>query len=861
MTKLFHILFLFCCTGLMIVYGQQADTINVSQTESDTLTSVPTDSAAVEDSLTASDDEVDAVVYASASDSLLFDVKNKKMNIYGNGELKYKQTDLVSGKIIIDFPTNELEAFGVADTADTTGETFVETPQLTEEGETYQGSYIKYNFQTQRGYISLAKNEEEGSRYEGQRIKKVSKDVFFIEDGIYTTCGGEDPVTYFTAKKMKVIHKDKIIAEWIFMYIGGVPLPVPLPFAVFPAESGRRSGIIAPSYGRIGNRGWYFRNFGYYLALSDYMDLALTGDYYTRGGWGTRSRFRYAKRYNYSGNINAGYSVITTGEENDPDRTKQIDWNLSVFHNQQFNPSTRLDANLQFQSSTYLENNSVSYDDLLKQDIISNATLNKRWDNGTSLVLNYSRRQNLQSGNIYETLPSASYNVPVFYPFRDKYSTSRDQQWYELIGVNYSGKLTNQRNKIEGDLNIRGGVQHNVSVNASPKVGYFNFTPAVNYTEKWYNKRIEKEVVPEYSVDSLGNVDTTYSVVDKDIKEINFVRTFDFSLSTQTKLYGMFNINNFGVEAIRHTVTPSISYNYRPDFSEDKFGYYGEYVDVNGELVSYDLYQNEVFGGVSSGESQSINFSVGNVFEMKTLKDPTDTTSQQEKIQLLNLTASTGYNFAADKFKLSDLRLNYRTQVGNWLNFSGSSIYSFYIYKDGLINKFLVSEGRGLFRLTNFNFTISTTLSGEKLSGEERRSGFGEDEESDYAAFNKSDYIALYDEVPSDFSIPWNLSLNYNYNMSKANPDNPTIRSTIGANLSMNLTEKWKLTFRGNYDFDANELTAPQVTIYRDLDCWEMNFTWNPIGTYSGFRFEIRMKAPELRDIKVTKTRDIFTGR
>lgn len=845
----------------MIVYGQQADTINVSQTESDTLTSVPTDSAAVEDSLTASDDEVDAVVYASASDSLLFDVKNKKMNIYGNGELKYKQTDLVSGKIIIDFPTNELEAFGVADTADTTGETFVETPQLTEEGETYQGSYIKYNFQTQRGYISLAKNEEEGSRYEGQRIKKVSKDVFFIEDGIYTTCGGEDPVTYFTAKKMKVIHKDKIIAEWIFMYIGGVPLPVPLPFAVFPAESGRRSGIIAPSYGRIGNRGWYFRNFGYYLALSDYMDLALTGDYYTRGGWGTRSRFRYAKRYNYSGNINAGYSVITTGEENDPDRTKQIDWNLSVFHNQQFNPSTRLDANLQFQSSTYLENNSVSYDDLLKQDIISNATLNKRWDNGTSLVLNYSRRQNLQSGNIYETLPSASYNVPVFYPFRDKYSTSRDQQWYELIGVNYSGKLTNQRNKIEGDLNIRGGVQHNVSVNASPKVGYFNFTPAVNYTEKWYNKRIEKEVVPEYSVDSLGNVDTTYSVVDKDIKEINFVRTFDFSLSTQTKLYGMFNINNFGVEAIRHTVTPSISYNYRPDFSEDKFGYYGEYVDVNGELVSYDLYQNEVFGGVSSGESQSINFSVGNVFEMKTLKDPTDTTSQQEKIQLLNLTASTGYNFAADKFKLSDLRLNYRTQVGNWLNFSGSSIYSFYIYKDGLINKFLVSEGRGLFRLTNFNFTISTTLSGEKLSGEERRSGFGEDEESDYAAFNKSDYIALYDEVPSDFSIPWNLSLNYNYNMSKANPDNPTIRSTIGANLSMNLTEKWKLTFRGNYDFDANELTAPQVTIYRDLDCWEMNFTWNPIGTYRGFRFEIRMKAPELRDIKVTKTRDIFTGR
>lgn len=808
--------------------------------------------------------DVDAVVTATATDSLTFDVQNKKMNVYGNGELKYKQTDLKSGKIFVDFNTNSLDAFGVADTSDTTGQKLMQTPELTEAGETYQGTSIKYNFKTQRGFISLAKNEAEGQRYSGQKVKKVSKEVYFIEEGIYTTCEGDDPVTYFSANKMKVIHKDKVIARWIFMYIGGVPVPIPIPFAVFPAEGGRRSGIITPSYGQIGNRGWYFRNFGYFWAISDYMDLALTADYYTRGGWGTRGRYRYAKRYDFSGNINAGYSRIIIGDDNDPDKSEQVDWNLSLFHNQQFDPNTRLDVNLQFQSSSYLTNNSVSYNDLLQRDIISNATLNKRWDNGTSMTLNYNRRQNLESGDIYETLPSINYNVPILYPFRSKYSSSRDQKWYELIGINYSGQLKNQRDKVDGDLNIRAGIQHNTSIKASPKIGYFSFTPSVNYTEKWYNKKTKKVIVEQFVTDSTGAiVDTAHSVEDQDVKEFNFLRTYSFSLSAQTKLYGMFNINSLGIEALRHTITPTISYNYQPDFSKDGYGYYSEYYDTTGQLRRFDQFGNEVFGGVGSGEQQSINFSVGNVFEIKTIKDPTDTTSRQDKIQLLNLSANVGYNMAADSIKLSDLSLSYRTQVGDYLNFSGSSSYTFYDFRDGTkVNEFLVDKGKGLFRMTNLNFSLSTNLSGDKLSGEEKKSGFGnEDVDSEYSAFNKSDYIGLYDEVPSDFSIPWNLNLNYNFNLNKQTPDESSIRSTLGASLSISLSQAWKLTFRGNYDFQEHEVTAPQVTIYRDLDCWEMNFTWNPVGTYRGFRFEIRMKAPELRDIKVTKSRDIFSGR
>ncbi|MFC2136388.1 putative LPS assembly protein LptD, partial [Bacteroidota bacterium] len=818
---------------------------------------------AVHDTLRRNKIDIDAVVYAKAADSLLFDVKNKMMFIYGSGEMKYKQSDLQSGRIDVDFEKNILDAIGIVDTSDSTGNTYLQTPELSERGEAYEGHSIKYNFKTQRGFISLAKNKAADSRYEGKKVKKVDKDVYFIEDGLYTTCDSANPHTHFEASEMKVMQGDKVVAKWIFMYIGGVPLPIPLPFGVFPNESGRRSGIIAPGYGYSATRGQYFKNFGYFFAISDYVDLALTGDYYMKGGWGAHGRVRYAKRYDFSGSINGGFSNLTTGEENDPDYSQQKDWNISVHHNQQFNPTTRLDVNLQFQSSTYLSNNSISYNDLLRQNVVSNATFSKRWDeSGNSISINYNRNQNLQTGNITETLPSITFNKPLEYPFKSKTSSTRDQAWYELIGYSYSGQFKNARNKTGGELTSRMGAQHNISASASPKIGYFNISPRVSYKEKWYDKHIKREVITLEKIDSeTGAVTYQDTLVEREVKKIGFVRTFDFSMSASTKIYGMWNANMLGIEAFRHTITPSISYNYRPDFSEDKWGYYDSYIDENGEIVNYDKYQDGVFGGVSSGEQQSLRLSIGNVFEMKTMKDMTDTLSQAQKIQLLNVNLSTGYNFAADSLKLSDLSVSYRTQIGNLLNFNGSSSFTFYDFNDSgrKINKFLASSGKGLFRMTNFNFSISTTLSGDEISGETRRGE--EDTEDEYDAFKKSDFIALYDEQPPDFAIPWNLSASYNYNLSKPSPNSHTKSASMSLNLTFSLTKNWKFTTRAGYDFVNDEITAPQVTVYRDLHCWEMNLTWNPLGRYRGFFFEIRMKAPELRDIKVTKSSGLYTGR
>jgi lipopolysaccharide assembly outer membrane protein LptD (OstA) len=817
--------------------------------------------------------DINAVITANAADSLIFRVKEKKMYLHGSSELKYKQTDLKSDKIFIDYNTSDLEAFGRADTSDTAKVKLRGSPQLKEGNDTYEGKSIRYNFKTQRGFISFAKNREQDQRYEGEKVKKVDKSTYFIEDGMFTSCASDTPHTYFKASKMKVMQQDKIVARWIFMYIGGVPIPIPIPFAVFPNETGRRSGIIIPSYGYSADRGQYFHNIGYFFALNDYVDLTLTGDYYTKGGYGLRGRSRYAKRYNFNGSFEAGFSNISIGEANDPasKRTEQKDWRLSLNHYQQIDPTSQLSANIQFLSSDYLSRNSTDYNTLLSQQIFSSASYNKSWD-GSNLSVNYSRTQYLDSTKNYdESLPNISYSHNIFYPFRkDQSFTDGKQKWYELIGITYSGQFSNNRSRRNGIVDSKMGVQHNISMNFTPRVGYINITPNFSYSEKWYTKRSKLETV--YKIDQatkkLIPTDSTKETIENGLY---FVRTFSSGVSASTKLYGIMNPNLLGVESFRHTITPSVSYNYTPDFSDDKWGYYDSYTNASGQQVKYDRYQSQIFNGAGSGKSQSINFSLGNVFEMKMIKEPGDTTKEQKKIQLLNLDLSSGYNFAADSLRLQDLQVNYRTQIGDLLNFSGSSRYTFYDFvarevngqtQFTQVNQFLASNGKGLFRLSNFSFSVSTQLSGEKIkSTETTTKEESKNQQEDFQSFKKKDLTTLYDDTQSpDMTIPWNLSLSYNYNLSKFDPSTVSTYSNLGVDLGFSLTKNWKFTMRASYDFENHEVNAPQITIFRELHCWEMNFTWNPLGSYRGFNFVIRMKAPELQDIKLTKSEGLYTG-
>lgn len=807
------------------------------------------------DSLTRKSD-VDSVIYSSASDSLIFSVSKKTMDLYGTGHVRYKETELKSGKIFINFNSNEMEATGLP--KDSLQTEFTELPVLVDKGEEYRGSRMRYNYKTTKGYITYAKTKEAESSYSGARIKKVSKDTYFVENGVYSTCEEDEPHYFFYGSEMKVVQKEQLVGKWIWLAFEQVPFPIPLPFAVVPLESGRRSGFLAPAYGERQGYGKYFSRFGYFWAISDYLDYVLTADYYTKGGYTLNSRLRYAERYSYSGQLEASYSDLFLGEKTDPDYNETKEYKLLLNHNQTITPTSRFDANLQFVSGNFFRQNSTDYNQLLTNDIYSNATYSKTWEEwGSSMSVNYQRRQNLESGDINEVLPSVYFSKSQFYPFK-RSGFRGEQSWYELVGISYNGQLQNKRDKTNGDLRIRGGIQHAASVSASPKLGYINISPGLNYREIWYNKQIVKtSVISPYS-----GLD---SVVTEDVHKLSAVRVFGVSANASTKIYGIFNADKFGIAAVRHILQPSIGISFQPDFSTDSWGYYDYYEKSDGTKIKYNKYEREIYGGASTGESKLLTFRLDNLFEMKTSADPTDTTSKESKIQLLNLGADFNYDLAADSLNLSDIRLSYRTQVADWLSLSGFSSYTLYDYQEnkGAVNRFLVNEGRGLLRLKSLSFSVSTSLSGDKLKSDQDRNEEGSlpEQEEDPLFRDNNTYTGIYDVREADFSIPWSISLNYNYSLTKQNPSQSVSYSNISSNLNFNLTKNWKFTVSGSYDFDRKQFAAPQVTVSRDLHCWLMNFTWNPIGSYTGYRFEIKVKASQLQDLKVTKTDRFFSGR
>ena len=808
---------------------------------------------------------VDTVVTYSASDSIIYSMSTRFMNMYGKGDLKYRTVGLKAERVDVNWATATLMAEGVKDTSDTTGRKFVGLPVLVDGGETYNGHRVAYNFRTQKGKITLGDTEIEQGYYHGEAIKKIEKDVLYVAGGRYTTCDKPDPDYYFFSPKMKVILRDHIVAEPVIFYIADVPV-FALPFGVFPNKSGRRSGLIAPAYGQDARRGTFLSHFGYYWAISDYMDVSTAFDWYTRGGWLNRSLFRYALRYNFIGSIAASVTNLHTGESTDPGRTEQRDYNVQVNHNQQIDPTTRLDVNFTFASGSYFRNVSSNLNEILRQNIVSNATMSKTWEESNrNLSINVYRDQNLVSNDVEERLPSISFSQGQFFPFR-RSSTSRgssvqtaDMNWYELIGITYSGQGQFNRsinyttikslvNPSQDSLRTRntrerGGIAHQLSITASPKSGRFSISPSLSYNEKWYTKSIEK--------DSSGT---------HDVKGFRAVRTFSTGVSASTRFFGIFQPQIFGITGIRHTVTPSLSFSYQPDFSDPRFGYYGTYIDKSGRQVKYSRFEQEIYGGAPSGRQENVSLSVGNLFEMKYRS--IDSSQQERKIQLMNVGANVSYNLAADSLRLSPLNLTYRTDIANILSLSASTTHNFYVFDSNAgtrVNKFLWSNKRYLPDLTSVSFTLSTTLSGKK---KERPSG-GVPEQVQREqervqgeigpAAQMQTYTGLFGEETPDFSIPWNLSLGYTFSQSQFNPRQKLRSSSLNANLSFNLTEKWRFSGSGSYDFTRKEFAAPSINIYRDLHCWEMSFTWFPIGFYRGYRLELRIKAPQLQDLKITK--------
>ena len=830
--------------GLLLVAAAAPAPAQV-KAKSDTL-AARTDTVRRADSLKTAKDTtkvsgVDTVVNYTCTDSIVYSFGTRVMSMYTKAEVKHQHMALKAERIDVNWNTSIVHANGIRDTSDTTGRKYAGTPVMKDGPEDYKGFTLSYNFKTKKGKIDVGDTEIDKGYYHGEEIKKVDRDVMFVENGRYTTCDSADPHYYFYSPKMKVTLRDKIVAEPVYLYVADVPV-FALPFGVFPNKGGRRSGIIAPAYGDDATRGKFLSHMGYYWAISDNMDANFRTDLYTKGGWALYSDYRYALRNYFNGSVSGEYKRLHSGEPTDPQRSEEDSYRLNIFHNQDIDPTSRLNVNFTFASNnSYLNTNDVQQ--ALQQSVYSNATLSKYWE-GTpnSITLNVSRSQNLRDGRIDETLPSLSFNHSQSYPFRSGKKTSDEEaglKWYEMIGISYSAQAAAQQSKVPKivpDVRISSGAIDTVNdfdryrtrylnqsfgIGISPKVGRFTVSPSFSYQDSrtFINN------------DSLERNFNDSSLVTVNHQESNKTGVLSTGVSVSTKFYGMAQPNMLGVNAFRHTVTPSLSFSYEK------------------QILGAD-----VFGG---GKQMFATFNVSNNFEMK-LK-PESEAKEPKKVQLLNVGAAISYNFTADSLRLSPIGVNYRTAIGDLLNIGGNAGFDLYKLQEGVapngdlyyvrVNKFLLGEEHRLARLTNFSVSLSTSLSGER-----KKSDSGREAPTDTTIANrpKSGYVGMYKEEEPDFSIPWRLQLMFDYGENLV-PPYRSRSSAVRGSLEFNLTENWKFSFNGGYDIANRQVVVPDINITRDLHCWIMNFSWTPIGYYKHYRVEIRVKAPQLQDLKVTK--------
>jgi hypothetical protein len=580
-------------------------------------------------------------------------------------------------------------------------------------------------------------------------------------------------------------------------------------------------------------------------------------DVYSRGRWQNQTNIRYALRYNFGGSITARFTSTPEGESTDPNYNKIRQYYVNFTHGQQISPSSHLDINFTFMTRNYFQNFSTNLSDILQQNVVSNATYWKSWESSNrSLSINVYRDQNLITDETNEVLPSVSFSQGTIFPFRKTTktrgltsTTGSDQSFIEMLGFGYNATTYNNQSKIAtvvdsakqspSDQNLTNindflhtktqSLSQGFSFSISPpKLGYFNVSPSLAFSDArtWAQK-----ITPIRTImDSL--------LTDSTSRTKTIIGTVNTGVNVSTKFFGMFQPDIFGITAIRHTVTPT-------------FGLF---------------YNKQIYGDNMQKYSMTGRFDIGNNFEMKIQKG--DSAKTENKIQLINIGASTSYNFVADSMNFSDVGINFRTDIGQYLGISGNAIYNLYVFDPAAhggagarINKFLLKEHGKFGDLTSFSLSLSTSFKGEKKQ-KPSNAGIPDSvkQEQENVSGNSAAtsgqrrmYSSIYDREDADFSIPWNISVGFNFSQSQPTPQSYSRSSSMNVSLSFNLTEKWQVSTSGSYDFVRKQHFIPSVTVARDLHCWQMNFSWYPMGTLEGYRFELKVKAPQLQDIKVTK--------
>ena len=820
---------------------------------------------------------LDQIIKGRATDSLYYDMRKKMVYIYEKGDVTYDNMNLQADFMNIDLDSKNIYAYGQADTID--GEPTVTRPLFTQGGTSLNMDTIAYNIESQRAKIKGIATQQGDGWLIGHDVKKMEDNSIHIADGMYTTCDQTDhPHFYYYMSKAKVIPGDngKVIMGGGHLVIEDVDIPfLGLPEGFFPLSSGPKSGILMPSYGEEARRGFYLRGLGYYFTLSDHIDLALTGGFYTLGSWEAQAVSRYVKKYKYSGSVNFDYASVRTGDKDDPDYVSQNTFRLQWTHSQdaKANPGSTFSASVNLSSSGYSKYSATTLNDMLATQTNSSIAYSKNWA-GTpfSLSMNMAVSQNSQTQALSVTLPNISFNVSKFFPLKRKVKMGQDR-WYEKISMSYSAKLTNSVQAKESDIftsqtlqNMRNGVQHSIPVQASFNLlNYINITPNINYTERWYFKKTEKQWNPE--TNQLENLDPEYG----------FYRLYDYNagISMSTIFYGQWQVRekykDFKLQALRHTVTPSISFSYAPDFGNQKYGYFKTVqADSTGRTQVYSPFTDNAYGIPSSGRSASLNFTLSQSLEAKVLSKQDSTGMRKLKI-IDDFSIGGSYNFLADSMKLSTISLSLRSTLSKKFGINlRATLDPYEVTPEGKRYDKLTWRRGNLGRIMNTGWSFGYSFKSRESSApaiNDINSIPPEYTNPFYDPYGMMDPMLrrqYMSQAYYDFSLPWNFGFNYNVNYNLAYVNNGTtgykrtVTQTIGFNGSITFSPKMSATINGGYDITTNKLTTSSISITRDLHCWQMSFSWVPFGYYKSWNFHIGVKAGSLQDLKYDKSQSMY---
>ncbi|MDP4280534.1 MAG: putative LPS assembly protein LptD [Bacteroidota bacterium] len=801
---------------------------------------------------------IKAKVEYKATDSLHFNIKNQKVFLYKEADIKYQNMEMKADYIEIDFHNNRVHATGLPDS---TGKK-VGIPQFSEGSQKFESQIIDYNYNTKKGYIQTVSTQQDEGYLHGTVIKKMEDDITYIHDGWYTTCNKkENPDFEFKFGKAKVIPGKRVITGPAYMIIADVPTPLMIPFGYFPNRSGRRNGIIIPTYGESSNRGFFLQQGGYYWSPNDFFDVKLVGDIYSHGSWAVSPTVRYNYRYHYSGDMKFGYSVNLLGTKGANDFQRNTDFKFQWIHTQdsKARPHSNFSANVNIQSSAYDQNNlSTSTQSYLTNTYSSNITYSTSFANDFYLILNASHSQNTLNKTVDINLPSVTFFVNQFYPFRKK-NRSGKIRWYENISTKYNLDAENHYSTTDTTIfrqgwtdQLQNGIRNTIPVSGTFRIFKFlNWTNSINMTDRMYFKSVHKE----YITSEKTGKDT---LVVRNVP--GFRNGFDGNMSTSvnTRLYGMFTFKKGPVIAVRHMITPTVSFSFTPDFSSSWFGYY-RYIDNDTNKVNpqkYSIFENSLYGSPASSRSGLVSFSISNNLEMK-VRNRKDTVTGTRKIKLIeDFTLRMSYDVTKDSLNWSKLYLTGYTTLFKGLKVNYSSSWDPYARNasGASIAKTEWDVNHRLFRLDNTTWTLgmSYNLSSDKAKKKKTPSAGTPGEQSDVNEFY--DYYV-------DFDIPWSFSLGYNFSYSKDWNSSYIKRvgkviQTLNLNGQLNITPKWKVSVYTGYDFANGQLSYTRLDIYRDLHCWEMRFGWVPKGGQQQWDFSINVKASILQDLKLSKKKD-----